>query len=275
MPATSRSQPSRPGPADRMRVQELFDLTGRVAIVTGGATGLGRQIAEALAECGADIVVCARNAERCEATAAELERLGVRTLGLGCDVRDPSAIEAVVRRTVETRGRVDILVNNAGTSWGAAPEDVPLAGWQKVLDVNLTGAFLFAQAVGRELIRQGDGGKIVNIASITAFQGAPPEAMNALPYNVSKGGLVALTIDLAVKWARHGICVNAIAPGWFPSDMSATVLERSGDQLVARIPLGRFGGPHDLKGAAAFLASPASDFVTGVTLPVDGGQLAG
>jgi NAD(P)-dependent dehydrogenase (short-subunit alcohol dehydrogenase family) len=258
-----------------MRVQELFDLTGKVAIVTGGATGLGRQIAGALAECGAGIVVCARNAERCEAAAAELELLGVRALGLGCDVREPASIEAVVRRTVETFGRVDILVNNAGTSWGAAPEDVPLAGWQKVLDINLTGAFLFAQAVGRELIRQGDGGKIINIASITAFQGAPPEAMNSIPYNVSKGGLVAMTIDLAVKWARHGICVNAIAPGWFPSDLSASVLERSGDDLVARIPLGRFGGPDDLKGAAAFLASPASDFVTGVTLPVDGGQLAG
>ncbi|MDX6562344.1 MAG: hypothetical protein QOD65_2158 [Gaiellales bacterium] len=258
-----------------MRVEELFDLTGKVAIVTGGATGLGRQIAGALAECGADVVVCARNAERCEAAAAELELLGVRALGLGCDVREPASVEAIVSRTVETLGRVDILVNNAGTSWGAAPEDVPLAGWQKVLDVNLTGAFLFAQAVGRELIRQGDGGKIINIASVTAFQGAPPEAMNALPYNVSKGGLVAMTIDLAVKWARHGICVNAIAPGWFPSDMSASLLERSADVLRARIPLGRFGGPDDLKGAAAFLASAASDFVTGVTLPVDGGQLAG
>jgi NAD(P)-dependent dehydrogenase (short-subunit alcohol dehydrogenase family) len=258
-----------------VRVQELFDLTGKVAIVTGGATGLGRQIADALAECGADVVVCARKAERCEAAAAELERLGVRALGLGCDVREPASVDAVVQRTVETLGRVDILVNNAGTSWGAAPEDVPLAGWQKVLDINLTGAFLFAQAVGRELIRQGEGGKIVNIASITAFQGAAPEAMNSIPYNVSKGGLVAMTIDLAVKWARHGICVNAIAPGWFPTDLSAGVLERSGDALLTHIPLRRFGGPDDLKGAAAFFASAASDFVTGVTLPVDGGQLAG
>lgn len=258
-----------------MRVQELFDLTGKVAIVTGGATGLGRQIADALAECGADVVVCARKAERCEAAAAGLERLGVRALGLGCDVREPASVDAVVQRTVETLGRVDILVNNAGTSWGAAPEDVPLAGWQKVLDINLTGAFLFAQAVGRELIRQGEGGKIVNIASITAFQGAAPEAMNSIPYNVSKGGLVAMTIDLAVKWARHGICVNAIAPGWFPTDLSAGVLERSGDALLTHIPLRRFGGADDLKGAAAFFASAASDFVTGVTLPVDGGQLAG
>ena len=234
-----------------MRVQELFDLTGKVAIVTGGATGLGRQIAGALAECGADIVVCARNAERCEAAAAELELLGVRALGLGCDVRDPASVEAVVRRTVETLGRVDILVNNAGTSWGAAPEDVPLAGWQKVIDVNLTGAFLFAQAVGRELIRQGDGGKIVNIASVTAFQGAPPEALNSIPYNTSKGGLVAMTIDLAVKWARHGICVNAIAPGWFPSELfglDARARGRRPRRAHPARPLRRTGRPQGRRG---------------------------
>jgi NAD(P)-dependent dehydrogenase (short-subunit alcohol dehydrogenase family) len=257
-----------------VRVQQLFDLTGKTAIVTGGGTGLGRQIAEALAESGADVAVCARHAERCVLAAAELEGLGVRALGLGCDVRDPDSIQAVVTRTVETFGRVDILVNNAGTSWGASPENVPLAGWQKVIDVNLTGAFLFSQAVGRELIRQGEGGKIINIASVAAFRGADPAAMDAVAYNASKGGLVALTIDLAVKWAPHRICVNAIAPGWFPSDMSETVLERSGDLLRSRIPLGRFGGNDDLKGAAVFLASPASDFITGATLPVDGGQLA-
>jgi gluconate 5-dehydrogenase len=257
-----------------VRVQELFDLSGKVAIVTGGATGLGRQMADALAECGADVVVCARNAERCEAAAAELETLGVRAIGLGCDVRDPDSITSVVGTTTERLGRVDILVNNSGTSWGASPEDVPLSGWQKVIDVNLTGAFLFAQAVGRVLIQQGDGGKIVNIASVAAFRGAPEEAMNAIPYNASKGGLVAMTIDLAVKWAKHGIHVNAIAPGWFPSDMSEKVLEKSGDMLLAHVPLGRYGSPYDLKGAAAFLSSRASDYVTGTTLFVDGGQTA-
>jgi NAD(P)-dependent dehydrogenase (short-subunit alcohol dehydrogenase family) len=260
--------------AERVRVQQLFDLTGKVAIVTGGATGLGRQIAEALAESGANIVLCARNAARCEQAVAEFEGIGIRALGLGCDVRDPASIQSVVRRAVETFGRVDILVNNAGTSWGASPEDFPLTGWQKVIDVNLTGAFLFSQAVGRELIRQGAGGKIINIASVAAFRGADPAAMDAVAYNASKGGVVAMTVDLAVKWAPHRICVNAIAPGWFPSDMSEVVLERSGDLLLSRIPLGRFGGSDDLKGAAAFLASQASDFVTGATLPVDGGQLA-
>jgi gluconate 5-dehydrogenase len=257
-----------------VRVQELFDLGGKVAIVTGGATGLGRQMADALAECGANVVVCARNAERCEAAAAELEALGVRSIGLGCDVRDRDSIESVVRTTIERFGRVDVLVNNSGTSWGADAESVPLEGWQKVIDVNLTGAFLFAQAVGRRLIEQGEGGKIVNIASVAAFRGAPKEAMNAVPYNASKGGLIAMTIDLAVKWAPYEIHVNAIAPGWFPSDMSEKVLEASGDRLLARVPLGRYGNSHDLKGAAAFLASHASDFVTGTTLFVDGGQSA-
>ncbi len=258
-----------------MRVQELFDLTGKVAIVTGGGTGLGLQIAEALGECGADLVLCARRAERCEQAAEELAGLGVRTLGLRCDVRDPGQVQAVADRTLADFGRIDILVNNSGTSWAASPEDLPLSGWQKVIDVNLTGAFLFSQAVGRVLIEQGDGGKIVNVASVAAFRGAVPEAMNALPYNASKGGLVAFTIDLAVKWARHRINVNALAPGWFPSELSAEVLEKNGDLLIGRIPLGRYGGSDDLKGAAAFLASRASDFVTGQTLAVDGGQLAG
>ncbi len=257
-----------------MNVNELFDLTGKVAIVTGGGTGLGKQMAEALGELGADLVLCARNAERCEAAAADFEALGVRTLGLGCDVRDPAAIERVVAATVEKLGRIDILVNNSGTSWGASPEEVPLDGWQKVIDVNLTGAFLFAQQVGRVLISQSEGGSIVNVASVAAFRGAPQEAMNALPYNASKGGLVALTIDLAVKWARYGIRVNAIAPGWFPSDMSEKVLERAGDRLLEHVPLRRYGSNHDLKGAVAFLASPASDYVTGSTVFVDGGQSA-
>ena len=258
-----------------MRVQELFDLHGKVAIVTGGGTGLGRQMAESLAECGADVVLCARNAERCAEVAAELELLGVRARGLGCDVRDPDSVAQVVSTAVDELGRIDILVNNSGTSWRASPEDIPLDGWQKVIDVNLTGAFLFAQAVGRVLIAQGDGGAIVNISSVAAFTGAPSEVMNALPYNASKGGITALTIDLAVKWARHGIRVNAIAPGWFPSNMSQQVLDEGGEALLARVPLGRFGGAEDLKGAIAFLASPASAYVTGTTLVVDGGQSAG
>jgi gluconate 5-dehydrogenase len=256
-----------------MSVRELFDLSRKTAIVTGGGTGIGRQMAEGLAEAGANLVLCARKAERCEQAAAELEQLGVRALGLGCDVRDPQQIEAVVRRTVDELGGVDVLVNNAGTVWGAAPEDMPLEGWQKVVDVNLTGVFLFAQAAGRVMIERG-GGSIVNIASVSGMHGAPAEVVNTVVYHATKGGVIAFTRDLAWKWARHGIRVNSIAPGWFPSDMSKFVLDRQGDDLARRIPLGRFGGPEDLKGAVVFLASPASAYVTGHTLVVDGGQSA-
>jgi NAD(P)-dependent dehydrogenase (short-subunit alcohol dehydrogenase family) len=256
-----------------VKPSELFDLSGKVAIVTGGATGIGRQMADGLAEMGADLVLCARHADRCEQAAEELSALGVRALGLRCDVRDPAEVQAVVDRTRAELGRVDILVNNAGTSWGAPAEDHPLEGWQKVIDVNLTGVFLFAQAAGRVMIEQA-GGKIVNIASVAAFGGAPPELMNAVAYNASKGGVVSFTRDLATKWAQHGINVNAIAPGWFPSDMNKVLLDAQPDAYLQHIPLRRFGGPDDLKGAVVFLASAASDYVTGQTLIVDGGQSA-
>jgi NAD(P)-dependent dehydrogenase (short-subunit alcohol dehydrogenase family) len=249
-----------------------FDLTGRSAIVTGGGTGLGLVFAEALAEAGANVVLCGRDAARCETAAAELERAhGVRAIGMRCDVRSQDEAAAVVERAVSELGRIDVLVNNAGTAWGAPAEDFPLEGWQKVIDVNLTGLFRFTQLVGRVMIEQG-GGKIVNVASVAAFGGAPPELMDAVAYSASKGGVVSLTRDLAVKWARHGITVNAIAPGWFPTEMSRRVLERSGDAFLRRIPLGRFGAPDDLKGVVVLLASGASDFITGQTLIVDGGQ---
>jgi gluconate 5-dehydrogenase len=253
---------------------ELFDLSGRVAIVTGGGSGIGRQMATGLAEVGANLVLCARKPERCEQAAAELEReLGIRALGMPCDVRDPAQVQAVVDRTKAELGSVDVLVNNAGTSWGAPAEDHPLEGWQKVIDVNLTGVFLFAQAAGRVMIDQG-GGKIVNIASVAAFGGAPPELMNAVAYNASKGGVVSFTRDLATKWAEHGINVNAIAPGWFPTDMNRVLLDAQPDPYLDHIPLRRFGGPDDLKGAVVFLSSSASDYVTGQVVVVDGGQSA-
>jgi gluconate 5-dehydrogenase len=247
----------------------LFDLGGKVAIVTGGGSGIGRQMAQGLAEAGAELVLCARKLERVQEAAGGLP---TRALALPVDVSDQESVDAMVARVIHEFGRVDILVNNAGTVWGAAPEDIPLKGWQKVVDVNLTGVFLCAQAIGRVMIEKG-GGKIVNIASVAGLHGAPAETMNSLPYHATKGGVIALTRDLAWKWARHGINVNAIAPGWFPSDMANFVIDRN-PQLTERIPLGRFGGPEDLKGAVVFLASRASDYVTGHTLVVDGGQSA-
>jgi NAD(P)-dependent dehydrogenase (short-subunit alcohol dehydrogenase family) len=256
-----------------MTVRELFDLSGKTAIVTGGGSGIGRQMAEALAELGADIVVCSRKLERCEQASAELAQLGVRTLALRCDLRQPEDAQGVVDRTVAEMGRIDVLVNDAGTTWGAPAEDTPLPGWQKVMDVNLTGLFLMSQAVARHMISRG-GGAIVNIASVAALHGSPAGMMDAVAYSASKGGVISLTRDLAWKWAPHGIRVNAIAPGWFPSNMSQVLLDRFGDAFLKQIPLGRFGGPDDLKGAVAFLASPAGAYVTGHTLVVDGGQSA-
>jgi NAD(P)-dependent dehydrogenase (short-subunit alcohol dehydrogenase family) len=248
----------------------LFDLSGKVAIVTGGGSGIGRQMAHGLADAGAELVLCARKVERCEEAAREM---ATRALALSCNVTDPDSVNAMVARAVNEFGHVDILVNNAGTVWGAAPEDIPLEGWQKVVNVNLTGVFLCAQAVGRAMIERGEGGKIVNIASVAGLHGAPAEVVNTLPYHATKGGVIALTRDLAWKWARHGINVNAIAPGWFPSDMANFVID-SNPELAQRIPLGRFGGPEDLKGVVVFLSSRASDYVTGHTLVVDGGQSA-
>ena len=255
-----------------MNAKQLFDLAGRTAIVTGGGSGLGRQMAEGLAEMGANLVLCARKKERCEKAADELKAFGVKTLAFGCDVRNPAEIQAVVDATTAAFGRVDILINNAGVSWGAPVEEMKLEHWNKVIETNLTGTFLFAQAVGRVMIPQRSG-KIINIASVAGLRGSSPE-MQATGYQASKAAVITLTKDLACKWAMHNIHVNAIAPGWFPTNMSGVVIERNKEMLRKRIPLGRFGSEHDLKGAAVFLASAASDFVTGHLLVVDGGQSA-
>jgi NAD(P)-dependent dehydrogenase (short-subunit alcohol dehydrogenase family) len=255
-----------------MNTRKLFDLTGRVAIITGGSVGLGRQMAEGLAEMGASLVLCARKKERCEQAAKELQRLGVETLALGCDVKDPASIRSVVDAAVSKFGRIDVLINNAGTSWGAPVEEMRLEHWNKVIETNLTGTFLFAQAAGKFMIKQRRG-KIINIASVAGIRGAPPE-FQAIGYHASKGGVIAFTKDLACKWGIHNIQVNAIAPGWFPTNMSAVVIEKNKETFLRKIPLGRFGNEDDLKGAAVFLASDASNYVTGHVLVVDGGQTA-
>jgi len=255
-----------------MNIKKLLDLSGRVAIITGGSVGLGRQMAEGLAEMGANLVLCARKKERCEQAAEELRQLGVKTMALGCDVKNPDQVQAVVNATVSQFGRIDILFNNAGTSWGAPVEEMKLEQWNKVIETNLTGTFLFSQAVGKVMVPQ-HRGKIINIASVAGLRGAAPE-FQAIGYHASKGGVIAFTKDLACKWGIHNIQVNAIAPGWFPTNMSQVVMERNKDAFLGKIPLRRFGNEHDLKGAAVYLASDASDYVTGHVLVVDGGQTA-
>jgi NAD(P)-dependent dehydrogenase (short-subunit alcohol dehydrogenase family) len=255
-----------------MHTSKLFDLSGRVAIVTGGSVGLGRQMAQGLAEMGANVVLCARKKERCEAAAAELRSLGVKAMALGCDVKDPASVKHAVDATVAEFGRIDVLINNAGIAWGAPVEEMRLEHWNKVLETNLTGTFLFSQAAGKVMIGQ-QKGKIINIASVAGIRGAPPE-FQAIGYHASKGGVIAFTKDLACKWGVHNIQVNAIAPGWFPTNMSQVVIERNKDYFLQRIPARRFGGDDDLKGAAVYLASSASDYVTGDVLVVDGGQTA-
>ena len=256
----------------QVNVKKLFDLSERVAIVSGGSMGLGLQMAEGLAEMGANLAICARKKERCEAAAEALRSHGVKTLALGCDVKDKAAIEQVVESTLAEFGRIDILINNAGVSWGASVEEMTLEQWDKVLSTNLTGTFLFCQAVGKQMAAQGSG-KIINIASVAGLGGSSAE-LQAIGYHASKGGVIAFTKDLACKWAPHNIQVNAIAPGWFPTHMSEWIIEHRKESLLAKIPLGRFGGDHDLKGAAVFLASDASAYVTGHVLVVDGGQTA-
>lgn len=255
-----------------MNTKKLFDLSGRVAIVTGGSIGLGRQIAEGLAEMGANVVLCARKKERCEQAANELKQLGIKALGLACDVKNPEQIRNVVEETSSQFGHIDILINNAGAAWGAPVEEMKLEHWNKVIETNLTGTFLFSQAVGKFMVPQRRG-KIINIASVAGLRGAPPE-FQAIGYHASKGGVIAFTKDLACKWGTHNIQVNAIAPGWFPTHMSEVAIERNREAFLKKIPLGRLGNEHDLKGAAVFLASDASNFVTGHVLVVDGGQTA-
>ncbi|WP_243113718.1 SDR family oxidoreductase [Desulfofundulus salinus] len=255
-----------------MKVQELFNLEGKVAVVTGGSSGLGEQASVALAEAGASVGVVARKVERCESTAERLRSVGVKAIAVKCDVSKPADIDAMVESVLKEFGRIDILVNSAGVTWGAPAEDYPLERWQQILNVNVTGTFLCCQKVSRVMIGQRYG-KIINLASIASFRGAEPEVMDAVGYQTSKGAVAIMTRDLAAKWARYGINVNAIAPGWFRTHMTRSFLEIKGEMVLKHIPLRRFGGEEDLKGAVVFLASEASRYVTGHVLCVDGGYL--
>jgi NAD(P)-dependent dehydrogenase (short-subunit alcohol dehydrogenase family) len=251
-------------------IEALFKLTDRVAIVTGASRGLGEEMAEGLAEAGAALMICARRDEWLTPTLQRFTRLGFRVDGMVADVSRPSDVQAVVDTAMATYGRIDILVNNAGVTWGAEPEEMSLDKWQKVIDVNLTGAFLCAQAAGREMLKR-EYGRIINIASIAGL-GASVPGPHYAAYAASKAGLMGLTRELAASWGRQNIRVNAIAPGFFHSRMADPVLPLAEPSIKASCPIPRIGAEGELKGVCVFLASDASNYITGQTIIVDGGR---
>ena len=249
---------------------EKFRLDGKAALVTGGSRGLGLEAALALKEAGAKVAVVARRASFFEEAR---KALGEDALYLEGDVRDEARLEAIAQEVEEKLGPLTVLVNAAGVSWGAPSLEMPVEKVREVLEVNLVGAFLASRVAARRMKERGYG-KIVHIASVAGLKGEYPEVLDAVGYSASKGGLIALTRDLAVKWGRWGIRVNALAPGFFPTRMTEKVLPRAEAFLKATLPLGRPGAPGALGGAVLFPASPASDYVTGAVLPVDGGATA-
>jgi NAD(P)-dependent dehydrogenase (short-subunit alcohol dehydrogenase family) len=257
-----------------MSVKQLFDLSGQVALITGGSRGLGLQMSEALGEMGAKVAITARKPAELKEAAAHLEAQGVEVLTHACDLSDPAAALPLVNGVMARWGRIDILVNNAGATWGAPMEEHPLEGWHKVIALNLTAVFVLTQHVGQASMIPRRAGKIINIASIAGMAGTNPDFMSTIGYNTSKGGLINFTRSLACEWARYNIHVNAIAPGVFPSRMAHDMIGRTRDYILERTPLKRLGSDQDLKGAVVLLASKASDYITGVVLPVDGGFTA-
>ena len=258
----------------RPNALDLFRLDGKTAIVTGGGRGLGQYMAEALVDAGANVVLCSRKKEACEEVRAELEARGGKALAVALDVTDPDAVNAVVEETVGTFGAVDVLVNNSGATWGAPTLEMPVEAFDKVVSVNLRGTFLMSQAVLKKMVERGAGGSIVSIASVAGLVGGHPDYMQTVGYNSSKGAIISMTRDLATTFSRENINVNAIAPGWFPTKMSQGLISEFEQEMLAGIPLGRFGDPDDIKGLVLLLASPAGAYITGQTLVVDGGQTA-
>ena len=248
-----------------------FDLTGRVAVVIGGTSGIGRALAHGLAEAGADLVATSRRQELVNEVAGDIEQRGRRTLRVTTDVADRASIEATLDRTVAAFGKVDILVNCAGRTRRTPTLDLPEAEWQEILDTNTTGTLRACQVFGRHMVER-QYGRIINIASIASFVALYEVAA----YTASKAAVAALTKSLAIEWAPHGVCVNAIAPGVFPTALNRELLEGTdrGRELRLRTPMRRFGRVEELAGAAVFLASDAASFVTGHLLVVDGGFLA-
>jgi gluconate 5-dehydrogenase len=257
-----------------MQVRELFDLAGKTALVTGGSRGIGRHMAEGLAEAGAKVWVTSRKLEDCEQAAREIEAAtGVRTRACEADLSKPDEIDALVNRVLAGSEQVEILVNNAGNTWAAPTLEYPIEGWDRVFDLNVRGLFLLSQHLARHM-REIGGGSIIQVSSISAFRGASDDEQPVIAYSASKGAVISLTTDLAVKLAPLGIRVNCIAPGPFDTDMMNHI-RNDPDRLrefLKSVPLGRAGTADDVKGVVVFLASEASRFMTGQTLTLDGGS---
>jgi NAD(P)-dependent dehydrogenase (short-subunit alcohol dehydrogenase family) len=255
--------------------QELFSLQGKTALVTGGSRGLGLQMAEALGEQGARVVISARKQEELDEAVAHLAAKGIDASAIAVDLQSEANVQPFVEEALRRLGQIDILVNNAGASWGAPAEEHPLEAWDKVMNLNVRSIFLVSQAVGKLSMIPRGYGKIINISSIAGLAGNAPGTMSTIAYNTSKGALVNFTRALAGEWGRHGITVNSIAPGFFPSKMTKGVLASIGvDKLAQGSPLGRLGDDEDLKGAVVLFASDASKHITGQILAVDGGVSA-
>lgn len=257
-----------------MRLEQLFDLSGKVALVTGGSRGLGFTMAAALGEMGASIAITARTDDELESARQQLLDSGCdRVFATVSDLSRPDTIDPMVDAVVEALGPIDILVNNAGTSWGAPAVDYPLDGWRKVIDVNLTGTWLITQKVARDSMIPRGGGRIINISSGAGLKGST-RGFKAVAYNTSKGGLLSFTRALAGEWGPHNINVNAICPGFFPSKMTKVLLERLGEEVTKATPLRRLGTDDDLKGIVVLLASDAGRHISGQAIAVDGGITA-
>jgi NAD(P)-dependent dehydrogenase (short-subunit alcohol dehydrogenase family) len=254
---------------------ELFDLSGRTALITGGSRGLGLQIAHALGGYGARLLISARKPDELQAAKVELEAADIEADWFAADNATPDGVTALVDAAMQKLGRVDVLINNAGTSWGAPAEDHPLDAWDKVINLNVRGLFLLSQQVGKRSMIPHRYGRIVNIASVAGLRGNPPGHMQTIAYNTAKGAVVNFTRTLAGEWGPHGITVNAIAPGFFPTKMSSPLIRALGEEaLTGSVPLRRLGDNEDLKGAALLFASDAGKHITGQILAVDGGYTA-
>jgi len=254
-----------------MNVRQLFDLSGKTAIVTGGSRGLGLQIAEALGEMGARIAISARKQDELDAAVAHLGKQNIRATAYVCDIGRREGIPAFADAVLESFGKVDILVNNAGATWGAPAEDHPIEAWDKLVNVNLTGVFLLTQRIGKKSMIPARWGRVINVASIAGLMGQDPRIVRTLAYNATKGGLVNFTRALAAEWGQHNITVNAICPGFFPSRMTKATLGTTGELIRDWTPTKRLGNDEDLKGLAVLLASEASRHITGQAIAVDGG----